>query len=397
MVNLLICESSYGYGGSGAYLYSFLQYLDKNKFNPIVSYNEKGDGPFIDKIKNMGIELYFLSENKRRHSVKTINNILISYLIKIIDLFLENIFPIMNLILLIRKKKIDLILLNQDVVFHVPAIFVAALLNIPCVVRKGGLGIHPTSKLKWKILSRVPDYYIASSHAENNFHIISGFPYKKMVVIFEGVNTNEFYPKPKTKRVHDEFGISYDTLLVCLISRFDDGKGHEDVISAAPAILKEYSKAAFLIIGDGKESIKNSLIKQVKLLGLQDKIIFTGWRTDTTEILNEIDIFVHCPNLWLEGMGIATLEALASGKPVVITDNWGLSDTTRNNYNGFVVPIGDRHMIAIKILELLKDDSLRAQMGANSRTRALELFAIDKNIKAIEDIMIQTLSSAKRL
>jgi glycosyltransferase involved in cell wall biosynthesis len=135
------------------------------------------------------------------------------------------------------------------------------------------------------------------------------------------------------------------------------------------------------------------LQEQAKSLGIQDSVIFTGWRTDTVETLNAIDIFVHCPNLWREGMGIATLEALASGKPVVITDNWGLSDTTMDGYNGFVVPIGDKEKIAEKILVLLKDRELRTIMGMNSRARALELFDLHKNIKEIENIMHEALPS----
>ena len=102
---------------------------------------------------------------------------------------------------------------------------------------------------------------------------------------------------------------------------------------------------------------------------------------------------MHCPNLWREGMGIATLEALASGKPVVITDNWGLSDTTQDGYNGFAVPIGDRKKLAEKILILIKDKELRTRMGLNSRARALELFDLRKNIKLIEKVMCEVLPS----
>jgi glycosyltransferase involved in cell wall biosynthesis len=393
MIKILICEASLGYGGSGAYLYSFLKHLDKDNFHPIVSYNVKGDGPFIDKIEQLNIEVGFLSHKHKNDLIDFSSNRIIKYFQIFFNLLKNNFGPIIKLIAIIKKNKIDLILLNQDVVFHIPAIFAAAITRTPCVVRKGGIGIHPKNKLIWKILSRVPAVFVASSHAEYNFHVNSGFPYKKMVVIYEGVDVAAFHPVSNNKKIHNELGIPLDTYLIAVISRFDEGKGHEDVIAAAPEVLRNFPNAAFLIVGNGEESIKCKLIEQVRSLGLKDKVIFTGWRTDTADILNEIDVFVHCPNQWLEGMGIATLEALASGKPVVISDNWGLSDTTQDGFNGFVVPIGEKKMISEKILALLKDTELRTRMGFNSRNRALELFDIGKNIKAIERIIYKTLNS----
>jgi glycosyltransferase involved in cell wall biosynthesis len=387
MINLLICESSGGYGGSGSYLYSFLKHIDRNKFHPIVVYYEKGKGPFINKIQDMNIEVIFLSDQYGHNNVNYSKIFFIKYIQIFFNMVRINFSPILKMVTLIWKRKINLMLLNQEVVFHIPAIIASVITRVPCVVRKGGIGIHPKNKLIWKLLSRVPDVFVASSHAEYNFHVDSRFPYKKMVIIYEGVDVNAFHPGEKKNKIHDEFRLSQEVNLIGLISRFDDGKGHEDVIAAVPQVLKQFPQTVFLIVGDGDKSIKDRLINQVKSLDLQDKVIFTGWRTDTADILNELDIFVHCPNQWLEGMGIATLEALASGKPVIITDNWGLKDTTQDGFNGFVVPIGDTQMISEKIQVLLKDKDLRSHMGVNSRARALELFDIGKNIKAIEDII----------
>jgi glycosyltransferase involved in cell wall biosynthesis len=396
MPNILICESGRGAGGSAAFLYSFLKYLDKTKYDPTVVLNTKGNGPFIKKIEDLNVEIFSLSDGTINKEIKFSKNNLIKYIQIVIGLLKDNFIPIIKLVSILKKRKIDLIFLNQDVVLHLPAIFVSLILRIPCVVRKSGLGVHPESINVWKLyslLARISEYFIAISNAEYDFHVKSKFPYRKMSVIYPGVDLSEFQPGIDVNKIHDELGISHEINLIGIISRVDYGKGHEDVIAAAPAVLKEYPNAVFLIVGDGEESIKQRLFEQVRLLGLQKKVVFTGWRTDTRNILNEIDIFVHCPNQWREGMGIATLEALASGKPVVITDNWGLSDTTQDDFNGFKVPIGDRASISEKILLLLKDKELRIRMGNNSRKLALELFDIKKNIKLIEDIMMEVLSS----
>jgi len=395
MVNLLICESGMGYGGSASYLYSFLSHLDRHTFHPTVLFYKRGAGPFIRKIQESDAEVEFLSSEERYTQPRHSTFPFIKHIQIIFAILKQNFIPVLRLIAMIKKGKIDLVLLNQDVIYHMPAILAAAIARVPCVVRKGGVGVHNPGKRMWKMLSSFPKVFIASSHAEYNFHTESGFPYKKMVVIFEGVDVEAFKPGQKTQALHDEFGIAPGIQLIGLISRIDEGKGHEDVIGAASIVLREFPDAVFLIVGDEDKSIMSNLLNQVKSSGLEGKVIFTGWRKDTSEILKEIDIFVHCPNTWREGMGIATLEALASAKPVVITDNWGLSDTTQHGFNGFVVPIGHRGKIADGILSLLRDRQLRMKMGANSRLRACELFDITKNIKSIEHIMLETLSFSK--
>jgi glycosyltransferase involved in cell wall biosynthesis len=390
MVNLLICESGYGDGGSTAYLYTFLKHLDKETFHPIVVFTNKAEGSFIDMIEKLGIEIKHLTLKQEKISRTYSKLQLLKYIQILVCFLIDNSRSILHLLYFIKKKKIDLILLNQDVVFHEPAIVVAALSRVPCIVRKGGVGVYQLKKM-WKFLSRIPVAFIASSNAEYRFHVDSGFPYKKMSVIFEGVDVDDFHPGAEGKNIRDEFGIAPDTLVVGSISRITTGKGHDDFISAASLVLKEFPQAVFIIVGDGDKSLIQQLHEQVRSLGVQDKVIFTGWRKDTADILKAIDIFVHCPNLWREGMGIATLEALASGKPVVITDNWGLSDTTQDGYNGFSISIGDKEKLAHRILALLKDTELRNRMGANSRARALELFDLRRNIKEIEDIMKEAL------
>jgi glycosyltransferase involved in cell wall biosynthesis len=392
MINVLVCEAGIGYGGSAAHLYTFLRHLDKDTYHPVVLFYKKGTGPFIRKIEELGVEVEFLSNEQDYKYNKYSRFRFIKYIQIILSFLKDNFVPTLRVIAIIKKRKIDLVLSNQEVMHQIPTIFAAAIIRIPCVVRKGGVGLYDGYKMM-KALSFLPDAFIPISHAEYNFHIESGFPYKKMAVIFAGVDVDEFKPGQKVTKIHDEFGIAPGTPIIGLISRIDKGKGHEDVIAAAAMVLKEFPYAMFLIVGAENDSLLKNLIDQSNSLGLQDKVIFAGWRTDTADIMREIDIFVHCPNIWREGMGIATLEALASGKPVVITDNWGLSETTKDGLNGFVVPIGDREKIAESILTLLKDKDLREKMGANSRARAHELFDIRKNVKLIENIMSEILST----
>jgi len=205
------------------------------------------------------------------------------------------------------------------------------------------------------------------------------------------VDTDYFTPLPKLYKIHREIGIPLDSLLIGNISRISEGKGHNDLIFAAEAVVKKVANAFFLIVGDDfntrNGTMRTELMDLAGRLNIKDRVVFTGWRTDIRDVLQDIDIFVHCPDTWREGMGIATLEAVACGKPVVITNNSGLAETVRDGFNGFVVPIGDRDSISQRIITLLSNDKLRKEFGDNSRIYAEENFNIKENIKKIERVL----------
>lgn len=290
-----------------------------------------------------------------------------------------------------RKLNPDIFLFNNDVPSHIAGILAATAMRKPCVVRKSGLGnSNDSNKLLRRFLSRFVDLYVCSSRAEYEAHVACALPYKKMVIIYEGVDIDQFEGAalPSAQNIRLEFGLAPDQPLVGNISRFEAGKGQDIFIKAAHKVVKKFPNAVFLIVGsdvdEGTGTIRRELEHLVKLLGIGRSVIFTGWRDDVRSILASIDVFVHCPDTWKEGMGIATLEAIASGKPVIVSDNWGLAETTVNEYNGFVVPVGDETPVADCLALLLGDAELRGKMGENGRRRAEQEFDMSRNIVKFE-------------
>jgi hypothetical protein len=275
------------------------------------------------------------------------------------------------------------------------AIIAMKLAGVTCVVNKGGTGgtEENKSRIAVPILSKFIDLFLSESKYEFQKHIKNKLPYKKMVVVHSGVDTSMFFPLISSSlRIRDEFGISAHQKIIISVSRFDFGKGHLDLINAAEIVIKYFPEAIFFIAGDDLSEQNIILKKQIKFKidnsPYRRNFILAGWRTDIPEILRESDIFVHCPT-GPEGLGIATLEALASAKPTIITPSGGLLETTVDGYNGFIVPIGDYEKLAEKIMVLLKDNKLRIEMGKNSRQRAEDLFNIKKNVKKIEDLLLE--------
>ena len=143
-------------------------------------------------------------------------------------------------------------------------------------------------------------------------------------------------------------------------------KGFEYLITAMPSILKEYPDARLHILSDGPR--REHLEGLTRDLGLKSNVIFHGYLS-VNELLSfykNCRIFCH-PSL-SEGFCHTTLEAMASGRPVVSTDTNG-SEMVEHNKTGFVVPTGDSETISDAILRILNNDELTYKMGINARSK----------------------------
>jgi len=143
-------------------------------------------------------------------------------------------------------------------------------------------------------------------------------------------------------------------------------KGFEYLIRAMPSILKEYPDARLHILSDGPR--REHLEGLTRDLGLKSNVIFHGYLS-VNELLSfykNCRIFCH-PSL-SEGFCHTTLEAMASGRPVVSTDTNG-SEMVEHNKTGFVVPTGDSEAISDAILRILNNDELTYKMGINARSK----------------------------
>ncbi len=403
MINLLIAERGSWCGGSATYLMNFVKSLDKTKFTPVMVYLK--NSLMISKFRNIGTEVilvqskswklnaalaYWLEKKRLR---------LLKYILYGLFLLREVIPETVKLISIMRSKKINAVLLNGEVIFFPSTVFACIFAGIPCFVRKSGTGDVQSNRLR-HFLSYFADYFIASSDAEVDIHKKNKLPYKRMMRVYEGVNPDVFVPNNQNNKIRNEFGLSQEQVVIGAISRFQKGKGHDDILKAAQNVIKECPNAVFLIVGDdldaepGQMSLKYKYENIAMELGIEKNIVFTGWRNDVLDILQGIDIFVHCPNTLPEALGMATLEAESCAKPVIVTNNRGLSETTTNNVNGFKIDIGDFNSLGCRIIELIKRKDLRLEMGRKGRENVLKYFDINKNIKIIESIIINYLQGS---
>jgi glycosyltransferase involved in cell wall biosynthesis len=392
---ILFIESGSGRGGSTKYLYYFLKYINRKLFEPLVAFYFFNDGPDTKLIKTLGVPVFFLNNERERPEcipVKCFTGTsqpIIVHRLKVMARFLlrtmiVNIPAALRLTALIRKESVSLVVLNNDVHCHLTGTLGARISGIPCICRKAG-GIGDGRRLK-KLLTRHIDLFVAISRATAEDQIKNNPSTRRLVTIPEGVDLNMYNPDTADRRKED-FGIPPHKKIVGNISRFDTGKGQLELLEAAAMIKAKYPDVIFLMVGDGE--LMDELQSRAKALNITDCVVFTGWRTDVACILSKLDIFVHCPTTWIEGLGIANIEAAAMGKPAVVSDNGGLPDVVLDGVTGFVVPPGDIERMAETILRLLNDGEMAAQFGINARRRVQDSFDIEKNIREFERLLLE--------
>lgn len=188
-------------------------------------------------------------------------------------------------------------------------------------------------------------------------------PKKEIGVIYNGVDTEEFFPDAD-KRNSEQFTI------IC-VSRVTPRKGIRFLIQAFKILSGRYDNARLIIVGDGNE--KQSLEDLVQGLDLREKVEFAGViaHENVFEYYRRANIFV-LPSL-NEGMSNVMLEALACGLPVVATNTGGTKELLTDGVNGLVVKMKDPDDLAEKIEKIILDSDLEKSMSLESRKLAEKL------------------------
>ena len=159
-------------------------------------------------------------------------------------------------------------------------------------------------------------------------------------------------------------------------------RGYSYFLSAAREISIKFPQTKFLLVGDGV--LRESLTIQTQKLGIKEKISFLGFRKDMKDIYSAIDIFVS--SSLRESFGLALIEAMAAGKPVVATALGIAPEIIKNGENGFLVTPGNPAEISEALSILLSNDDKRREMGASAKRTIESRFSQQKMVKEYEAI-----------
>lgn len=139
----------------------------------------------------------------------------------------------------------------------------------------------------------------------------------KVTILHNAVDLRVFHYDPEGRaRIRTELGIGENTLLVGHVGRFDPQKNHSQLLSVYAELARKQPDSKLLLVGKGK--LEQPLREQAEALGITDRVIFAGVRSDIPQVLSAMDVFVF-PSLY-EGMPNTVIEAQSTGLPCIIAD-----------------------------------------------------------------------------
>jgi glycosyltransferase involved in cell wall biosynthesis len=150
------------------------------------------------------------------------------------------------------------------------------------------------------------------------------------------------------------------------VGRLTSIKGHQHLIDAVPEILRRCPTAHVVLVGDGE--LRQALAERARRLGLDGRVIFTGYREDIPALIAGMDVFV-LPSL-NEGMGRVLVMAMALGKPIVATRVGGVPELLAEGEAGALVPPANPAALARMVCDLIAHPDRARALGDAGRRRA---------------------------
>jgi glycosyltransferase involved in cell wall biosynthesis len=359
-------------GGGEKGLFYFIERLNKERFEPLLLCPKSG--PLARELQKIGVRSVISPFGVAK---------------KILGFSpLISIFTVIRFFIIIKREKVGIIHSNcvSGLVFSV---IPAKLLKIPLV-----WSVHGWSSgagLQGVLINFLVSRVIAVSSAVKNF---IGKPGKicprKLVTLSLGVDLEKFRYLAKTGNIRQEFGINNDALVIGMVARLQEIKGHYYFLLAARQIKKEFPQARFMIVGaklfsdSPEEGYPQDVKKWIKDFGLENETYRTGFRNDIPDILSALDILV-LPSL-RESFGLSLVEAMACGVPVVATRCQGPEDIIVDGVCGLLVPVKDATAISNAVSFLLRDKEKREAMALSARKRVEELFNLGLLTRKLESI-----------
>lgn len=224
------------------------------------------------------------------------------------------------------------------------------------VTRRVDFALKSGIAARWKYGPRITRF-AAISRAVAGILEAGGVDAQRIVVIPSGVE-----PQPA---VPNREGLPAERLLVLCAAAFVAHKGHRHLLDAWRLVEERGMPATLLLAGSG--DLEASLRAQASALGLQH-VQFLGWREDVPRLWAAVDVAVMAS--LEEGLGTVLIDAQLAGLPVVATTAGGIPEVVADGASGLLAPPADPEALAQRLLRVLADQPLRAQLSAGARTHA---------------------------
>lgn len=236
--------------------------------------------------------------------------------------------------------------------------------GLKLVVTYHGLNYYKGSSIKTKVLIPLDRYlskFTDLAFSDNQEDIVygksKGLKMDNCTFCPISINTKRLLPieehLSKRNEIRKTFNVSQDETLLVYVAELHKNKNQILLLKVLQELISKNNKVRLMLVGpenDNGETRKNAVE-----MNLEDKCIFTGWRSDVGDLLCASDIYVA--SSIREGLGINLIEAMLVGLPIVATNNRGHREVIEDGKNGYLVPLDNQLEFSKKVEELIKDKS----------------------------------------
>jgi len=247
-----------------------------------------------------------------------------------------------------------------------------------------GYDVGPMKRLLYKSLDRFTekfvDYFlVVSSVLEQAMIQGHGIPREKVIKIYNGIETDHYKPHDQEvgrRRVRQEYSVNDREILIGSLGRLVWQKGFEYFLRSIPILIQDIAKVKFMLVGEGP--LRQELERLAISLGIRDRLVFTGYRSDIRDMMAAMDVVV-IPSI-LEGFPMITLEAMAMEKPIVATAIDGIMEQITDGKEGLLIAPKSPPALAQAVKRLVDDTDYARSLGINARAKVVRDFSVDKMI-----------------
>lgn len=377
-VRILYLTNRFAPGGAETFLLNRLSVLDRSRFEPYAA-ALRADGKLRPAFEQAGVPTFELGRGVRLDWAS-----------------------IANLFALLRRERIQIVEAHVWWAVIVGRL-VARAAGVPIVITNeqemhGGASAHRADvRFVADLTTRLSDACVhittpaMASFQEDTPRILQGHVLRRRIP--NGVDArriSEAVARTDRRAKRASLGIAEDAFVIGNVGRLVPAKGQTYLLRAFKKVLERVPEARLVIVGYGV--LEDELRGLARELGVDDRVVFTGARLDVPELLATFDVFgfssIH------EAQGIAILEGMAAGVPVIAPAIDGIPDVVRHERTGLAVPPRDPDALAAAILRLHDDPDLARRLVPAARALFDEEFSIEAAGRAYEALYVELCEEA---
>ena len=376
-ITVMFLVNNLGSGGAEHQLLQLVKGIDKKRFKPITVTLYPG-GPLEKDMQQItGAELFTVNRKGK-----------------------YDFWVLKRIVSLMRHQNVDVVqpFLSPSTFFglipalinHVPLKIVTERSGAGLITRFGARSYQKVEDF----FTRFADWVVPNSSTGRDYLIKRGINPARIKVIYNGLNLERLTPdKEKVVQIRNQLNLPPGGKVVGISANLRPDKDHITFLRAAKIINQTFPDTRYAILGDGTE--RQNLENLVRELSMESLVTFFGYQYDIASYLACFDIACLCSK-YTEGCPMATLEAMALGKTVVVTNVGGNTEVVEHGRNGLLVSPENPQALANSVIDCLRQPDRAGEMAQRAKEMVLNRFSLTRFISDYENLYEEALRQNNR-